>query len=259
MAITIGVVTLSRNQGTFVGKTMNSVISQNPETYIVYDCGSKDSSRKVISSFSHKGIRYIFVESDNGPSDGLNKSLKLLDDEIFYYLNADDIVLPGAIDFAKNYFSNNPGCDVLHGSIQLIDASGKVIRTLPSMKYSVRGYLLQYAVVYQQATFIRMKALKNLSFNTSNRISWDGELIVDLALSGATIHSTKKVLGQFRMHDNAISRSPDYRVLLQRQHSIVCERILGRQLYKFEIVLGKCIRTMKGSIRRIFPRIEYLP
>lgn len=253
-------ITLSFNQDQFLQEAITSIREQfSSMDYVIYDPGSKDDSRSIALSNRDSSTRVLFVDGDAGPSDGLNRALDVVDGDIFYYLNADDRVLPGAFAFAEKYFLENPKCDVLHGSIEIINKGGHVLRTLPVMKFSLRGRALNYAFVYQQATFIRMKALKTIRFNTSNRISWDAELIVDLALQGAEIHSTKMVLGQFRIYNESITGSPDYQNLVERQNIILSRRILGRSLTRYETFMGINIRYVKAIARRIWPRIKYLP
>jgi hypothetical protein len=168
------------------------------------------------------------------------------------------MVLPGVFSYVTQYFLDNPDCDVLHGSINVIDSSGAFVKVLPSMEFSLKGYALGYAVVYQQATFIRNRVLKDVRFNIENRISWDGELIVDLAIKGARIHRTRKVLGEFRIYSNSISGSANYKSLAKKQHKMISAKILGRNRTPLEFIFAIFVRTIRAVSRRISPRIEYI-
>jgi len=254
-----GCVTLSYNQGNFLQEAISSIKKQSASMdYVIYDPGSTDKSREIALLNQSHSIRNFFVDGDEGPSDGLNRVLGILTGDIFYYLNADDVVLPGAFDFAESYFLSNPECDILHGSIEIINREGSVVRTLPSMKFTLRGYALGYSVVYQQATFIRFSSIKSTRFNILNRISWDGEFIVDLVISGARIHSTKKVLGQFRIYEDSITGSSDYREKVTKQHKAISKKILGRNKNVFDFTVGHCIRRVRAVRRRILPGIEQI-
>ena len=186
--------TLSFNQGDYLSEAINSILAQDEHIdYLVYDAGSNDESREIIHLYESKGLKPYLVDGDLGPADGLNRGLDLIDGDIFYYLNADDRVLPGTFKFVSDYFAAHPECDILHGSINLINQSGTIYRTLPAMKFSLRALSMGYSVVYQPATFIRKSIIPKNAFNVANRVSWDGELIVDLALAGASIHQTQTV------------------------------------------------------------------
>jgi glycosyltransferase involved in cell wall biosynthesis len=258
MAYSIGVISLSRNQGVYLLEAINSILVEKPAKYIVYDCGSTDESRQIIDSKETSILQKIFVDSDSGPADGLNRAFQQLEEDIFYYLNADDRLIPGAFSFVSQYFSENPECDVLHGSINIIDASGFLVRVLPSMNFSLRGFALGYSVVYQQATFIRTRVLHEIKFNVDNRISWDGELIVDLAINGACIHRTEKVLADFRIYPDSITGSGKFRSLAKMQHKKIARKILGRPPRLYEVIFGFTFRIIKSLGRRIRPRIDYL-
>src|SRR4029079_12468324 len=65
---------------------------------------------------------------DPGPGAGLNKGFAHADGEIFGYLNADDVLLPGAIHSAVQLFADHPEIDVFSGHCKMIDAEGHVLR-----------------------------------------------------------------------------------------------------------------------------------
>jgi|LauGreDrversion4_2_1035121.scaffolds.fasta_scaffold07999_2 glycosyltransferase involved in cell wall biosynthesis len=251
--------TLSMNQGIFLKDAIDSILNQPVQSnYLVYDAGSSDGSKEFLKGYRPNEFAKIFVDGDLGPADGLNFGLRNLKGDVFYYLNADDRVLPNVFPYVLRYFEQNPSCDVLHGSIHVINKDGQRTKVLPSMHFSLKGYALGYAFVYQQATFIRSRALSGLTFNISNKISWDGELIVDLALAGADIHRTRVVLGEFRIYDESITGSGKYRTAAQLQHKVIARRILGRDPLRIEILCGYVIKISKALHRRFRPRIEYL-
>lgn len=251
--------TLSMNQGKFLKEAIDSILNQDADVkYTVYDAGSTDGTRKFLENYRLDEFSKVEVDGDLGPADGLNYGIRNLSGDFFYYLNADDRLLPGVLNYVELYFSNHPECDVLHGSINIIDFSGKKIKVLPSMKFSLKGFALGYSVVYQQATFFRTRVFQNLMFNVNNRISWDGELIVDLASLGKVIHKTNKVLGEFRIYDKSISGSPGYKQLVRKEHARIALKILGHELKPSQKLYGYCVRVLKAILRRIFPRISYI-
>ena len=254
----IGCLTLAFNQGLYLQTAINSVISQNKVSeYYIYNPGSTDNTSEVLDK-NRSMVTEIYVESDLGPSDGLNAGLEKIQSDIFYYLNADDRVVSGAFSYVTTYFSENPYCDVLHGSINVIDRNDQVIRTLPAMNFTLRGYALGYSVVYQQATFFRRQAIPKAAFNVDNRISWDGELIVDLAMGGAKIHQTQTILGEFRIYSESITGSGRYVDLAKKEHARIARKILGRNPRAFEKIFAFLIRKFRAIKRRINPQIEYI-
>jgi glycosyltransferase involved in cell wall biosynthesis len=251
--------TLSFNQGTYLSEAIESIISQSELfDYLVYDPGSTDMSRNIIKKYGSGSVKSHFIDGDKGPADGLNKGLEMIHGDVFYYLNADDRLRPGALSFVSQYFLDNPECDILHGSINLIDSGGKTYRTLPAMKFSLRGYALQYSFVYQQATFIRKSVIPINAFNVGNKVSWDGELVVDLALAGACVHQTQMVLGDFRIYPTSITGSGRLSELAKIEHCRISKKILGRNVYVLEKILGFIIRKVRAFKRRTFPNLLLL-
>lgn len=248
----ISTVTLSRNQGKYLSESIDSILTQEfREGYFVYDVGSTDNSRELISNYQNL-IEPILVDSDNGPSDGLNYCFERCRGDLFYYLNSDDRVDADAFAYVRNYFQSNPDCDVLHGSIRIIDRDGEVVGIRPSMKFSLLGYAFGYSVVYQQATFFRKEIFDRTGFNLENQTCWDGELIVDMAIAGANIHQTSKILGEFRIYPESITGSGRFREQIRSDHARIAHKILGRELRKSDIFLGLVIGKFKAILRRIF-------
>jgi hypothetical protein len=89
-------------------------------------------------------------------------------------------------------------------------------------------------------------------FNLENRTCWDGELIVDMALAGARIHQTKKILGEFRIYSDSITGSGRLREQIRKDHARISKKILGRELRKSEILLGIIIGKFKATLRTVF-------
>ena len=85
------------------------------------------------------------------------------------------------------------------------------------------------AVVVQQSTFFRRSAyLKAGGLNAANRVAWDGELFIDMALAGARLRRTDAMLSAFRLHGESITGSGRL-AELNRQHTRrMFEKIRGR-------------------------------
>lgn len=220
-------VTISYNQAAFLEEAILSVLSQDDAEieYIVVDAGSTDSSREIIEKY-HDRIDQIIFEPDRGPADGLNKGFKCARGEIFGYLNADDVLLPNAVSRAGQAFRKTPDAAVVSGHGIVIDAEGRERRRIYSHRFDVRAYAYGACILVQPATFFRREPFLQVGgFNPENRINWDGELWVDLALQGAKFCRTHSYLAKFRLHGNSVTNSGNYRGELQRQHAHICQKI----------------------------------
>jgi glycosyltransferase involved in cell wall biosynthesis len=251
----ISVVTISYNQARFLTSCIESItVQEGPWEHIIVDPGSSDGSRKIIDShrahFSH-----VVLEKDNGPADGLNRGFARASGDIYYYLNSDDVVFPGAFAEARRVFRENPHVDVVMGHGYVIDASGKRKRRLWSDKISRRGLAVGGCISIQPATFIRARAFERTrGFNPSNRSTWDGELIVDLFLAGSNFLTVDRYWGGFRLHAASITGAGAIQDEMRAWGERCYEKISGKektwyaaslsQLYRFKRVIARPSRIV---------------
>lgn len=230
----LSVVTISFNQRRFLKECLESVIGQKTEgiDYVVVDPGSSDGSRETLLEYGNVLDRLI-LEPDQGPADGLNKGFLATSGEILAYINSDDRFVAGAFSWVRQYFSDNPEVDVLCGAIRIIDERGRAsLRGRTADAFDVRRYAAGVCCIGQQATFFRRTIFERAGrFNVANRIAWDGELLVDMALAGGRFATTLKALGEFRIYGDSITGSDDY------QSRLSAYRIeLGKKLEKNGVV-----------------------
>jgi hypothetical protein len=92
------------------------------------------------------------------------------------------------------------------GNGYVVDAHGRNLRHVRARDFTVRRYLYGGTRWLQQSTFFRREAfLLSHGFNTENRTSWDGELLVSMAQMGATVGYIDADLAAFRLHNTSIS------------------------------------------------------
>ncbi|GAB4483420.1 MAG: glycosyltransferase family 2 protein [Anaerolineales bacterium] len=222
----VSLVTISYNQARFLEEAIRSVLQQNYPAleYIVVDAGSSDDSRAIIEKYRSQISKIIF-EPDRGPADGLNKGFSHASGKIFGYLNADDLLLPGAIAAITRVFQKKPALDVLSGHGWVVDENSRPLYREFSWPYSLTFYRYQCTTILQQATFFRAeKFWQSAGFNLANKTCWDSELMVDLALRGARFGLTNQFLACFRLHKDSISGS----ARLKTEYEQNVQRILQR-------------------------------
>ena len=247
----ISIVTLSFNQGPYLREAIESVLRQGyPDLeYIIVDPGSTDGSRELIQSYGKRIAQTIF-ERDRGAADGLNKGFAAATGEIFGFLNADDVLMPGALQRAADFFKANPAFDVAFGNGHVIDGTGKQVRHYKARGFTSARYFYGGASWLQQSTFFRAASFRRSpGFNIENRTCWDGELFVTMVSQGAKAGYINADLGGFRIYPGSISGSATNHQQYKADSRRIFRQVRGRSwnatdevrrfLYRTE---GYCIR-----------------
>lgn len=152
----VSIVTPSYNQGRFIERTIESVLSQDyPHIeYLVLDGGSKDETVEILKKYSHK-VRWV-SRRDRGQSDAINQGLKSARGEILAYLNSDDTYTPGAIRRAVEYLVGHPTCDLVYGQGWHIDADDKIMEPYPTEPFDAER-LASRCFICQPTAFWRRR------------------------------------------------------------------------------------------------------
>lgn len=215
--------------------------------YIVVDPGSTDGSREVIEEYGSRVTR-IF-EPDTGPAEGLNKGFATATGDLFGFVNSDDALLPGALTCVARAFASEPSVDVIAGCGYFIDADGRWQRRVLSSRFTPWLYSHEAVTVFQQGTFFRRTCFETVKgFNSENRIAWDGELFLDMSLSGARFAKISDDLALFRLHGTSItgsgghsSANEAYRAHRER----VFLKVAGRNRAKIDWAVDRVARMVK--------------
>jgi glycosyltransferase involved in cell wall biosynthesis len=193
-------------------------------------------------------IDHLVLEPDSGPADGLNNGFSRATGDILGYINADDRLAPGALDYVRRYFASHPEIDVLCGAIRIVDETGRAsLRSRIADRFDVRRYAARLCVIAQQATFFRRSVFDLVGgFNAANRVAWDGELLADMALIDARFARVRKILGDFRVYRGTISGSgSSYMEKLDRYYQGIEQRLIEHGIRPY------------SQSRRTFGRLIY--
>lgn len=238
--VKISIVTISYNQVQFLERAICSIIEQDHDDleYIVVDPGSTDGSRDIIEHYRNK-IAKVIYEPDGGPADGLNKGFAEAHGAIFGFLNSDDVLEPGALSRVARYFKAHPDVDVISGHSWIIDAEGNFRRHFFSDRYSLWMAAYGASILSQASTFFGAEVFRRVGgFNIENRSNWDGELFIDMALSGARFNLVPESWSRYRVHGESITGSGKFHVLHKLYHERMFRKIMGRDPNSLDLFLA---------------------
>lgn len=121
----VSIITPCFNSARFLEQTIESVLTQDyePIEYIVIDGGSTDGSLDILKKY---GARLQWVsERDSGQSEAINKGFRRARGAIRSWVNADDLLTPGAVRTVAGYFQAHPDVHFLYGDVEAIDEKGR--------------------------------------------------------------------------------------------------------------------------------------
>lgn len=98
---TISIVVPSFNQAQYLPETLQSLVDQDYPRLevIIQEGGSRDGSIAIAEDYARRypDIFRLFVESDSGQADALNRGFARTTGEILAFLNSDDTYFPGTL------------------------------------------------------------------------------------------------------------------------------------------------------------------
>ncbi len=257
MTMRISIVTISFNQRAYLQAAMESVLSQQYPglEYIVVDPGSTDGSRELIEQYADRISRVIF-EKDAGPPDGLNKGFAHASGDVLGFLNSDDLLEPGSLQAVGDFFARHPECDIACGDGFVVDGEGRRMRHIRARGLTVQRYLHAGSRWMQQSTFFRRRSFQLVhGFNSQNRTSWDGELLIGMIAAGATVGYIHRDLACFRIHSASITGGSSNGAAYQRDCQRIFSQITGREWSRNDDLLQICYRA-EGALLRLAPWIR---
>jgi glycosyltransferase involved in cell wall biosynthesis len=254
----VSVVTISFNQAEFLERTIRSVVEQNYPgiEYIVVDPGSTDGSRDIIERYRSR-ISEVIYEPDCGPADGLNKGFARATGDVFAFLNSDDVLLPGAFRSAVAFLNSND-VDVVSANAIIIDAEDRHLRMGYSEPFSLMMFAYDACTLFQPSTFFRRRVFERTrGFNIENKATWDAELWVDMALSGARFALADEVWGGCRLHPQSITSSRRLVQQIQADQQRLFRKILGRDSSGIDRLVAQACRLHRHlrSPRALYERV----
>lgn len=230
---TISVVTPNFNLGSYLAQTIDSVLWNlcPGDEYFVIDGGSTDGSIEVIRRYESRLTGWV-TEPDKGYADALAKGFARATGGIFCWINSGDLLLPGALDSARQALTDT-GTEMVFGDDFYVDEQGQVI-------FFSRGYIkgIRDAMLYggwtplQDACFWRRGLYERIGgINPSFEYAADFDLFLRMALHG-TCQYVPLTFSAFRRHagQKSISGSDVYRREREDIRHAVLEGLPGSRL-----------------------------
>lgn len=211
----ISIITPNFNGERYLEECMRSVVSQKSGgvdlEYIIVDGGSKDASLDIIQK--HKSdVSRVVSEPDRGPTDAINKGLKLATGDIIGWINADDFYYPGALERVARIMADHPSKALCFGHCPIVNEDGKEIRAgitrFKEFFFPVSSRFTIQCINYvsQPATFFRRTAYEKAGpLREDLKAAFDYDFTLRLWKHGGAVCVENPPLAAFRWHEASIS------------------------------------------------------
>lgn len=212
----VSIVTVSFNSARTIEETIQSVLSQEgvEVEYIVVDGASRDGTKEIIEKYAGR-LAWWESEPDRGQVDALNKGFTRATGEILGFLNADDVLMPGALREVCERFAEVPQADLVYGGIDWIDMEGQPLGSHFGRISNLEDILDIFRVWWGERQWVQpevfyRRALKDRvgTFDERYHLAFDYDFWVRCFLKGASVTRVERPLVRFRRH--AAQKSADF-------------------------------------------------
>jgi glycosyltransferase involved in cell wall biosynthesis len=205
----VSVIITSYNQAGFLSDAIESVLTQTYAQFetVVVDDGSADNALEVVARYP--AVRYI-RQDNQGLSAARNTGLRQSNGAYLVFLDADDRLLPIALETGVDCLQAHPECGFVSGNYSLIksDGSRKPHRQVYCVERDHYHALLCTNYIGMHATVMyRRDIFESIGeFNTALRACEDYDLYLRIA-ARVPIYCHDKVIAEYRQHDTNMSRN----------------------------------------------------
>jgi glycosyltransferase involved in cell wall biosynthesis len=212
------------NQAHFLGDAIASALAQTyaPVEVIVVDDGSTDDTAAVAARFP--GVRYVHREN-GGLSAARNTGFRESRGAYLAFLDADDVLLPRAVETALQCLEPSPECAFVSGRFRYVDADGAltVVDVPPNVPADPYLAFLRGNHIGMHATVVYRRAPLEAAhgFDVSLAACEDYDLFLRLAAEHPVLRHDE-VVADYRQHGANMSRDltlmlPTVLAVLRRQ------------------------------------------
>ena len=216
---------------------------------IVQDAGDESEG---VGELVSEGVRW-FREADSGQSDALNRGFAKAKGEWLFWLNADDVLLPGALKKVREFISRVEHVERVEwivGNQLQIDENGCVVGC--SVGPGWHDCLFRHAVphVYGPSAFFRRELLERVGgLDTSLHVCMDWDLWIRFTKAGAKFSRIDDYLWTLRQWSGSKTQRPHEADEAKRQWDEVA-RMLAKNDFKVTsggLALLRLWRALNGN------------
>ena len=175
---------------------------------IFWDNDSKDDSKKIITKFPDKRIKYFKSKKFNRLYKSRNLAIQNAKGDFISFLDTDDLWQKDKLEKQINFFSKNKDYEIVYSNYNIYDESKKkrfikFKKVLPSgmvFKQLLRNYTVGIVTIC-----LRSNLFKDNSFNDNFDIIGDFDLFLKFS-ENKKIGYMHDILAEYRLHKSNLSK-----------------------------------------------------
>lgn len=197
------------NKESRIEKTIASVLAQEGDfEVVVIDDGSVDKSGSLVQKIKDQRLSYSYQEN-RGPSSARNHGVRKATGEWILFLDADDELLPGAIDHFSNLIYENPDVEVFSCNFYRVHKGKKRLYSRfykeGVLKNNFRSWKMHQLMPCQGSTIYKKNLLLNETYNEKIRRYEDAELLFNI-MRTCKWYTSKKPVFSYCLDYSSASR-----------------------------------------------------
>jgi hypothetical protein len=205
----VSVVIPCYNHARFLDHAIESVLAQSYSNFeiSVVDDGSTDNTAEVVKGYSP--VRYVY-QKNAGRSNARNTGLEESRGEFLVFLDADDRLLPHALETGVCCMHEHPECAFVSGHCRTIDSSGAILPSPKQLRVEQEHYLQLLRggnYIWCPATVLYQRHIFDFvhGFNPAVIPVEDYELYLRITRN-FPVHCHSEVIAEYRQHSSNTSR-----------------------------------------------------
>ena len=199
------VVIVNFNSGKYLEQAILSVLNQTYKNFelLIVDGGSKDNSVEIVKKYASK-ISWWVSEPDKGQSDAFNKGFSHAKGDYFLWVNADDMILPSALQIIQSEIEKHPGKKWFFCNTLYINVEGVIFENSRGCNFPL--YISKHGNIMPcgpTTVFHRSLFKKYGGFPVDNHYTMDVEMWRRYVSKGENYQTINRFCWVFRCHEES--------------------------------------------------------
>lgn len=214
---TVGIVTPTFNQASFVEESIRSILAQDYQSiqYVVVNDGSTDRTHEIVSQLEG-GFEYV-NQPNRGQSRTLNEQWSLMSTDYLAYLSSDDLLDRNLISKAVGILDTTPDVVCVYPDARLIDQNGHTIKRAVCRPFSLEEFVIgQECSIGPGAVFRRSAFSAVGGWRSDLRLAPDREFWIRISRAGRfefipeQLASYRLHVGSYSVRETSLEQSLEY-------------------------------------------------